>query len=113
MSANKLGSRAQLAESYTVSGWKLFWQRLNPFSYDRICRTFSNSLPHHDRRRHRLIETAKTASRYLLESAGQPIRRFRLALVDAIIDAGYRDAQHQLERCDPATRGDCIGKPAG
>jgi NTE family protein len=103
--SEQLEFKSNLAESYTVSGWKLFWQRLNPFSerpdipniLDILYRTTTVGGIG-------IIETAKTEADICLNP---PVARFGVfdwRSVDAIIEAGYRDAQRQLEQCDSATR---------
>jgi len=103
--SEQLEFKSKLAESYTVSGWKLFWQRLNPFSerpdipniLDILYRTTTVGGIG-------IIETAKTEADICLNP---PVARFGVfdwRSVDAIIEAGYRDAQRQLEQCDSATR---------
>jgi predicted acylesterase/phospholipase RssA/CRP-like cAMP-binding protein len=80
-----------LQESYSVSGWKLLWQRLNPFAekpdfpniFNILYRTTTvGSL--------RAIENVKAAADLYLKP---PVSRFGIfdwRCIDEIIDAGYR-----------------------
>jgi predicted acylesterase/phospholipase RssA len=103
--SEQLEFKSELVESYTVSGWKLFWQRLNPFSerpdipsiLEILYRTTTvDGIG--------IIETAKTEADICINPSVARFGVFDWRSVDAIIEAGYRDAQRQLDQCDPANR---------
>jgi predicted acylesterase/phospholipase RssA/CRP-like cAMP-binding protein len=96
--SEQLEFKSSLKESYTLSGWKLLGQRLNPFAKPP---DIPNLL-------HILYRTTTAASLRLLEEArGQadccispPVHRFGIfdwQSADEIIDAGYRYARSMLE----------------
>ena len=89
--------KSKLKESYTVSGWKLLWQQLNPFSETPDLPNILNTL----------YRTTTVGSIRQLESAkaiadlcfNPPVSEFGIfewRSVDKIVDAGYRYAQMKL-----------------
>jgi predicted acylesterase/phospholipase RssA/CRP-like cAMP-binding protein len=90
--------KSSLTDSYTLSGWKLLGQRLNPFAKPP---DIPNLL-------HILYRTTTAGSIRLLEEArsqadcylSPPVHRFGIfdwRSADKIIDAGYRYAQNALK----------------
>lgn len=103
--SEQLEFRSAQAESYTVSGWKLLWQRLSPFSrapdlpsiLDILYRTTTvGGLG--------AIESAKAAADFCFAPPVAGFGVFDWRAVDAIIEAGYRDAERRLDQCEAAIR---------
>jgi predicted acylesterase/phospholipase RssA/CRP-like cAMP-binding protein len=90
--------KSMLAQSYSVSGWKLLWQRLNPFALTPDLPNILNTLYRTTTVAGvRAIETAKAQADRCFEP---PVRQFGVFdwhSVDAIVDAGYRYALSKLD----------------
>jgi predicted acylesterase/phospholipase RssA len=91
--------KSQLEESYSVSGWNLLWQRLNPLAakpdlpniFNILYRaTTVGSL--------RTIEAVKSEADLYLNPPVSQFGIFDWRRVDEIIDAGYRHALTLLEK---------------
>ncbi|MGE5218053.1 MAG: patatin-like phospholipase family protein [Chloroflexota bacterium] len=91
--------KSQLEESYSVSGWKLLWRRLNPLAvkpdlpniFNILYRaTTVGSL--------RTIETVKVEADLYLNPPVSQFGIFDWRRVDEIIDVGYRYALTHLEK---------------
>lgn len=103
--SEQLEFKSALAESYTVSGWKLLWQRLNPFLrspdipniLDILYRTTTVGGIG-------AIESAKMAADFCFEPPVTGFGVFDWRAADAIIEAGYRDAERRIEQCEAALR---------
>ena len=103
--SEQLEFKSALAESYTVSGWKLLWQRLNPFSKPPDIPNILEIL-------YRTttvggigaIESAKAAADFCFEPPVAGFGVFEWRAAEAIIEAGYRDAERRLDECEAAIR---------
>ncbi len=103
--SEQLEFKSTLAESYTVSGWKLLGQRLNPFSrapdlpsiLDILYRTTTVGGIG-------AIESARAAADFCFVPPVAGFGVFDWRAVDAIIEAGYRDAERRLDECAGAIR---------
>jgi NTE family protein/lysophospholipid hydrolase len=103
--SEQLEFKSALAASYTVSGWKLLWQRLNPFSKPPDIPNILEIL-------YRTttvggigaIESAKAAADFCFEPPVAGFGVFDWRAADAIIEAGYRDAERRLDECAAAIR---------
>jgi len=101
--SEQLEFKSALAESYTVSGWKLLWQRMNPFSQPPDIPNILEIL-------YRTttvggigaIDSAKAAADFCFEPPVAGFGVFDWRAADAIIEAGYRDAERRLEQCEAA-----------
>ena len=95
--------KSTLPESYSVSGWKLLWQRLNPLCHNtRPAEYFQYLVPHHHGRRlarHRERQSPRRSLFRIRRSANFGIFDWRC--VDAIIEAGYRYGLGLLRRATP------------
>lgn len=97
--SEQLEFKSKLAESYTVSGWKLLWQRLKPFAersdipniLDILYRTTTVGSM-------RVIEAAKTEADLYLNPPVREFGVFDWRSIDKIIEAGYHDALLRLEQ---------------
>jgi predicted acylesterase/phospholipase RssA/CRP-like cAMP-binding protein len=97
--SEQLEFNSRLTESYTVSGWKLLGQRLNPFADPPDIPSMLNIL-------YRtttvgsigLLETARNDADHCLIPPVQQFGVFDWRSVDDIIDIGYRYARRQLEQ---------------
>jgi len=96
---------SKLTESYTVSGWKLLGQRLNPFANPPDIPSMLNIL-------YRtttvgsigLLEKARSEADYCLSPPVQEFGVFEWRSIDRIIDIGYRYALRKLEDSGAAVR---------
>jgi predicted acylesterase/phospholipase RssA len=89
-----------LAESYTVSGWKVLWQRLNPFAKSMDVPNILNTLYRTTTVGSvQLIERAKTEADVYLNPPVAGFGVFDWRSIDKIIERGYRDATRRLEQC--------------
>lgn len=101
----QLEFNSKLTESYTVSGWKLLGQRLNPFANPPDIPSMLNIL-------YRtttvgsigLLETARSEADYCLSPPVQEFGVFDWRSIDRIIDIGYRYALCKLEDSGAAVR---------
>lgn len=96
--SEQLEFNSKLTESYTVSGWNLLGQRLNPFANPPDIPSMLNIL-------YRtttvgsigLLETARSEADYCLSPPVQEFGVFDWRSVEKIIDIGYRYALRKLE----------------
>jgi predicted acylesterase/phospholipase RssA/CRP-like cAMP-binding protein len=96
--SEQLEFNSKLKESYTVSGWKLLGQRLNPFSNPPDIPSMLNILYRATTVGSiRFLEAAKCAADYCLEPPVQDFGVFDWRSIDRIIDIGYRYALRKLE----------------
>ena len=103
--SEQLEFKSALAESYTVSGWKLLWQRMNPFAKPPDIPNILEIL-------YRTttvggigaIDSAKAAADFCFEPPVAGFGVFDWRAADAIIEAGYRDTERRLDECDTAIR---------
>lgn len=96
--SEQLEFNSKLKESYTVSGWKLLGQRLNPFSNPPDIPSMLNILYRTTTVGSiRFLEAAKCAADYCLEPPVQDFGVFDWRSIDRIIDIGYRYALRKLE----------------
>jgi lysophospholipid hydrolase len=90
--------KSTLAQSYSVSGWKLLWQRLNPFALAPDLPNILNTLYRTTTVAGvRAIESAKSQADLCFEPPVSQFGVFDWHSVDAIIDAGYRYALDKLD----------------
>ncbi|MGZ8488240.1 MAG: cyclic nucleotide-binding and patatin-like phospholipase domain-containing protein [Candidatus Binatia bacterium] len=90
--------KSTLAQSYSVSGWKLLWQRLNPFVLTPDLPSILNTLYRTTTVAGvRAIESAKAQADLCFEPPVSQFGVFDWHSVDAIIDAGYRYALDKLD----------------
>ncbi|MDP9131411.1 MAG: patatin-like phospholipase family protein [Candidatus Binatota bacterium] len=90
--------KSTLAQSYSVSGWKLLWQRLNPFALTPDLPNILNTLYRTTTVAGvRAIESAKAIADLCFEPPVSQFGVFDWRSVDAIIDAGYRYALDKLD----------------
>lgn len=95
---------SKLSESYTVSGWKLLWQQLSPFSEKPDIPNILNTLYRTTTVGGiRAIESAKSQADLCFEPPVSQFGVFEWKSVDKIIEAGYCYALRKLEQS---------GKPA-
>jgi predicted acylesterase/phospholipase RssA len=89
---------SKLLESYTVSGWKLLWQQLNPFSEKPDIPNILNTLYRTTTVGGiRAIESAKAQADLYFEPPVGQFNVFDWRSVDKIIEAGYRYALRKLD----------------
>jgi predicted acylesterase/phospholipase RssA/CRP-like cAMP-binding protein len=89
---------SKLKESYTVSGWKLLWQQLNPFVEKPDIPNILNTLYRTTTVGGiRAIESAKAQADLCFEPPVSQFGVFEWQSVEKIIDVGYR---HAIERLD-------------
>jgi len=89
---------SKLSESYTVSGWKLLWQQLNPFSEKPDIPNILNTLYRTTTVGGiRAIESAKSQADLCFEPPVSQFGVFEWQSVEKIIDVGYRYAIEKLE----------------
>ena len=97
--SEQLKFESKLTESYTVSGWKLLWQRLNPFAQRSDIPNILNILYRTTTVGSiRVIEEAKAAADLYLSPPVSDFGVFDWRSIDEIIDIGYRDALRALEQ---------------
>ena len=90
--------KSTLAQSYSVSGWKLLWQRLNPFALTPDLPNILNTLYRTTTVAGvRAIESAKAQADLCFEPPVSQFGVFDWHSVDAIIDSGYRYALDKLD----------------
>jgi NTE family protein/lysophospholipid hydrolase len=90
--------KSTLQESYTVSGWKLLWQQLNPFSETPDLPNILNTLYRTTTVGSiRQLESAKAIADFCFNPPVSEFGIFDWRSVDKIVDAGYRYAQKKLE----------------
>jgi len=95
--SEQLEFKSTLKESYAVSGWKLLWQKLNPFAEPLDLPNMLNIL-------YRtttvgsigVLETARREADYCLSPPVQQFGVFEWRSVDTIVDIGYRYARRWL-----------------
>ena len=96
--SEQLEFNSKLKESYTVSGWRLLGQRMNPFSNPPDIPSILNILYRTTTVGSiRFLEAAKLAADYCLDP---PVRHFGVfdwRSIDTIIDIGYRYALGKLD----------------
>ena len=101
--SEQLEFRSTLKESYSLSGWRILWQSLNPFSQrpdipnilNILYRTTSvGSI--------RLLEAARTEADYCFSPPVQPFNVFDWHSADKIIDIGYDYALREIATFDSA-----------
>jgi predicted acylesterase/phospholipase RssA len=98
--SEQLEFKSSLAESYTVSGWKVLWQRLNPFAKSMDVPNILNTLYRTTTVGSvQLIERAKTEADVYLNPPVAGFGVFDWRSIDKIIERGYRDATRRLEQC--------------
>jgi predicted acylesterase/phospholipase RssA/CRP-like cAMP-binding protein len=101
--SEQLEFKSKLTESYTLSGWKLLWQRLNPFSERPDIPNILNILYRTTTVGSiRCIESAKNEADLYLNPPVSKFGVFDWSSIDKIIDAGYQDTLRRLEQCDTA-----------
>jgi predicted acylesterase/phospholipase RssA len=104
--------KCTLKESYSLSGWKLLWQRLNPFRercdipniLNILYRTTTvGSI--------RTIETAKKLAEICIEPPVNEFGVFDWHSIDRIVEIGYRHALGQLEKSAGLLNGGALPGP--
>jgi predicted acylesterase/phospholipase RssA len=103
--SEQLEFKSTLKESYAVSGWKLLWQKLNPFVEPLDLPNMLNIL-------YRTttvgsigtLETARREADYCLSPPVQQFGVFEWRSVDTIVDIGYRYAQRWLKESGAVAR---------
>jgi predicted acylesterase/phospholipase RssA/CRP-like cAMP-binding protein len=89
---------SKLSESYTVSGWKLLWQQLSPFSdkpdIPNILNTLYRTITVGGIR---AIDSAKAQANLCFEPPVGQFNVFEWCSVDKIIEVGYRYALRKLD----------------
>ena len=89
--------RSKLAESYTVSGWKLLWQQINPWSekpdLPNILNTLYRTIAVGGLR---AIESAKSHADLCFDPPVKQFGVFDWRSVEKIIEVGYRHALEKL-----------------
>jgi len=89
---------SKLSESYTVSGWKLLWQQLNPFCEKPDIPNILNTLYRTTTVGGiRAIESAKSQADLCFEPPVGQFGVFEWKSVEKIIDVGYRYAIKKLD----------------
>lgn len=89
---------SKLSESYTVSGWKLLWQQLSPFSEKPDIPNILNTLYRTTTVGSiRALESAKSQADLCFEPPVSEFGVFEWQSVDKIIEIGFRYAQRKLE----------------
>ncbi|HLN88009.1 MAG TPA: patatin-like phospholipase family protein, partial [Candidatus Limnocylindrales bacterium] len=89
---------SKLSESYTVSGWKLLWQQLNPFGEKPDIPNILNTLYRTTTVGGiRAIETAKSQADLCFEPPVGQFGVFEWRSVERIIEVGYRYAIKKLD----------------
>jgi NTE family protein len=95
--SEQLEFRSKLAESYTVSGWKLLWQQINPWSerpdLPNILNTLYRTIAVGGLR---AIESAKSHADLCLEPPVRGFGVFEWTSVENIIEVGYRYGLEKL-----------------
>jgi predicted acylesterase/phospholipase RssA/CRP-like cAMP-binding protein len=90
--------RSKLKESYTVSGWNVLWQRLNPFiekpDMPNILNTLYRTVTVGGIR---AIDSAKSRADFCFEPPVSSFGVFEWSCIDRVIDVGYRYALRKLE----------------
>ena len=90
--------KSTLAHSYSVSGWKLLWQRLNPFTETPDLPNILNTLYRTTTVAGvRAIESAKAQADLCFEPPVSQFGVFEWQSVDKIIEVGYRYALGKLD----------------
>ncbi len=90
---------SKLSESYTVSGWKLLWQQLNPFGEKPDIPNILNTLYRTTTVGGiRAIETAKSQADLCFEPPVRQFGVFEWRSVEKIIEVGYRYAIKKLDQ---------------
>jgi predicted acylesterase/phospholipase RssA/CRP-like cAMP-binding protein len=103
--SEQLEFNSKLKESYTLSGWKLLGQRLNPFSNPPDIPSMLNILYRTTTVGGiRFLEAAKSEADYYLDPPVQDFGVFDWRSIDRIIDIGYRYALRKLEDSDAVVR---------
>jgi predicted acylesterase/phospholipase RssA len=98
---------SKLTESYTVSGWKLLWQQLNPFAEKPDIPNILNTLYRTTAVGGiRAIESAKSQADLCFEPPVSQFGVFEWRGVEKIIEVGYRYALGKLDE-----RTDLFGNP--
>jgi NTE family protein/lysophospholipid hydrolase len=96
--SEQLEFNSKLKESYTVSGWKLLGQRMNPFSNPPDIPSMLNILYRTTTVGSiRFLEAAKRAADYCLDPPVRDFGVFDWRSIDRIIDIGYRYALRKLD----------------
>jgi predicted acylesterase/phospholipase RssA len=89
---------SKLSESYTVSGWKLLWQQLNPFAESpdipNILNTLYRTITVGGIR---AIDSAKSRADFCFEPPVSRFGVFEWSSIDRVIDVGYRYALRKLD----------------
>ena len=89
---------SKLSESYAVSGWKLLWQRLNPFvetpDIPNILNTLYRTITVGGIR---AMDGGKSQADYCFEPPVSGFGVFDWNHVDRIVEAGYRYARQKLD----------------
>jgi len=89
---------SKLTESYTVSGWKLLWQKLNPFAEKPDIPNILNTLYRTTAVGGiRAIESAKSQADLCFEPPVGQFGVFEWKSIEKIIEVGYRYALSKLE----------------
>jgi predicted acylesterase/phospholipase RssA len=89
--------KSKLAESYTVSGWKLLWQQINPWSEKPDLPNILNTLYRTTAVGGlRAIESAKSHADLCLEPPVKQFGVFDWRSVEKIIEVGYRYGLEKL-----------------
>jgi predicted acylesterase/phospholipase RssA len=104
--------KCKLQESYSVSGWKLLWQRLNPLREKCDIPNILNIL-------YRTttvggigaIEMAKTLAEICMEPPVNEFGVFDWRSIDRIVEIGYRHALGQLEKSAGLLKGGALPGP--
>jgi predicted acylesterase/phospholipase RssA/CRP-like cAMP-binding protein len=98
--SEQLEFKSTLAESYTVSGWKVLWRRLKPFAKPMDVPNILNTLYRTTTVGSvQLIERAKTEADVYMNPPVTAFGVFDWRSIDKIIERGYRDAMRRLEQC--------------
>jgi NTE family protein len=98
--SEQLEFKSNLAESYTVSGWKVLWRRFSPFSKPMDIPNILNILYRTTTVGSvQLIERAKAEADVYMNPPVTDFGIFDWRSIDTIIDTGYRDALRRLEQC--------------
>jgi predicted acylesterase/phospholipase RssA len=91
--------RSKLAESYTVSGWKLLWQQINPFADKPDIPNILNTLYRTTTVGGvRAIENARSQADLCFEPPVRQFGVFEWKSIERIIDVGYRYAVEKLAK---------------
>lgn len=96
--SEQLEFNSKLKESYTVSGWKLLGQRMNPFSNPPDIPNMLNILYRTTTVGSiRFLEAAKSAADLCLDPPVRGFGVFDWRSIDTVIDIGYRYALRKLD----------------